>query len=362
MSSLIRTQKTDRLPGLDLLRLFAALAVVAFHWLYRGSVDGGYITVRYEAAAPLAEFGYLGVNLFFLISGYVISRTAEGRGTGDFFVARAARLYPGHVACMSLTFLVLLAAAHPSMPVSAAQWLANLTMVAPAFGQPFMDGVYWSIVLELVFYGWVALAIALGLFDRHAPRIVVGWLALAAFNEFWLQSPALRILAITEYAPLFAFGMMARHWRERERHPAIALVAVAAFLLSCTTLDVTRQWMLEAYGQAPAYPALLVANGVIHVLFLAALTLGNRLGNVGLWSVTYAIYLLHQYIGYVIIERAEPFIGKWPAAALAAAVIAGLSVLVWLLVERPGNRLIKRLGGLALAHVPGPAGLRRKSA
>ena len=66
-------------------------------------------------------------------------------------------------------------------------------MFAPALGQPFMDGVYWSIVLELVFYGWVTLALISGAFQRFKLELVTGWLAVIALNEIVLGSGALRM-------------------------------------------------------------------------------------------------------------------------------------------------------------------------
>lgn len=334
-----------RLPGLDALRLVAALAVVAFHWLYRGSVDGGYIDVRFDAGF-WAELGYLGVNLFFLISGYVIASSTRGRSMPAFALARFARLYPGHVACMTITFVVLWWAAIPTMPVSGTQWLANLTMFAPAFGQPFMDGVYWSIVLELIFYGWMALAVAAGILDRQGPRIVFIWLSICALNEFMIQSGSMRLLFLTEYGPLFAFGMIARHWREVEQSALVLLLGLAAFFLSCNTLAVTQNWMLVTYGQAPGFGTLLIANAAIHATFLAALAWGDRLGSARLWAnigaVTYAIYLLHQYVGYAILERAESLVGKWPALVLAGLVVVALSVTVATWIEKPAGQAIRR--------------------
>jgi peptidoglycan/LPS O-acetylase OafA/YrhL len=356
----------DRLPGLDLLRLVAALAVVAFHWLYRGAVGDGPLETLFPEVAPIAEFGYLGVNLFFLISGYVISRTVEGRDVGSFFVARVARLYPGHLACMTLTFIVLLLAADPAMPTSIAQWAANLTMVAPAFGQPFMDGVYWSIVVELAFYAWVALFVGVGLFDRHVPQIALAWLAVCAANELWLQNGALRLAFVTDYGPLFIFGMMMREWREKERSRQAVILMAAAFLLSCNQLTLTQQWMLHAYGRAVATPALIVANVAIHLALIAALRYGNRLGRWRLWAeigaLTYPIYLLHANIGYVVIDSLTPVVGRWPSIFLCGLLILLCSAVIWRLVERPCGRLIRQAGSRAMAWIVGRAEAQTKGA
>ena len=63
----------DRVPALDLLRLFAALAVVVFHYAYRGAAADGFTKVSLPALEPIAKYGWFGVELFFVISGFVIA-------------------------------------------------------------------------------------------------------------------------------------------------------------------------------------------------------------------------------------------------------------------------------------------------
>ena len=94
MSSLPEV-KQSHIATLDLLRLVAALAVVAFHYLFRGAAAGGYLAEGYPEAAPFAIYGYLGVNLFFLISGFVIAWSAQGRSWESFAVARFAQALSG---------------------------------------------------------------------------------------------------------------------------------------------------------------------------------------------------------------------------------------------------------------------------
>ena len=157
----------DRLAGLDLLRLFAALLVVAYHFLYRGSLGSEYTNVQFGLNDTLLRYGYYGINLFFLISGFVILWTAESKPWHRFLVARFARLWPAFIACVTITAGAALLYSKAPFQVGLDQWLANLTFVAPAFGQPFMDGVYWTIVLELVFYGWVALALMIKVLPKY---------------------------------------------------------------------------------------------------------------------------------------------------------------------------------------------------
>ena len=341
------TPAANRLATLDLLRVIAALAVVAFHYLFRGAAGAPLLDVAYPQAAPIAIYGYLGVNLFFLISGFVIAWSAEGRDGVSFGIARFTRIYPGFVACLLVTFLVLVAAGDPRLPATLPQLGANLFILSPALGQPFMDGVYWSIVLELVFYFWVALALLLGVFERWKLHLVAGWLVICVLNEFVLGSGALRLALVTEFGPWFAGGILLHHIHSRGFSVSAALLLAASFLLSFAMLPITAGWMDEAYGVAVPPAGLVIANIAVHGLLVGALLLNDRVPATPLLvtagALTYPLYLLHQNIGYVVIARLEPLVGKWPAAALALTGVLLASWCVWRFVEGPLRRPLARL-------------------
>ena len=117
--------------------------------------------------APVAQYGFLGVPIYFAISGFVIAYSAEGRTAVGFAIARFSRIYPTFVLCMTLTFAAtaLLGAGH--FEVTPAQWFGNLFIAAPLVGQPYVDTSYWSLAIEVIFYAWVTVFIAFGLFPRR---------------------------------------------------------------------------------------------------------------------------------------------------------------------------------------------------
>jgi peptidoglycan/LPS O-acetylase OafA/YrhL len=352
-----------RMASLDLLRLVAALSVLAFHYLFRGAASDSFLDAGYPSAAPIAIFGYLGVNLFFLISGFVIAWSAEGKSWRDFAVARFARLYPGYLVCMTATFAMLLLARDPRLPADLAGYIANLLMLAPALGHPFMDGVYWSIVLEIVFYGWIALLLMTGLFQRRRLPVIAAWLAISAANEFVLNSGALRMALLTEYAPFFAGGMLAQHLVAKGRSIEAMVLALAALLLSCDTLTVTRDWMQAHYGVSLSLAQLLGANIVIHTLFIAAVFLRRRIAPTPfimlLGGLTYPLYLLHQNVGYLALNALAPHLGRWLALALVTGAMLTAAWLVCRFVETPVRKPLIRVltaavdrAGSTLAGLP----------
>ncbi len=357
--------RRDRFATLDLLRLVAALAVLCFHYLYRGAAGEAYLDTAFPEAAPVAIYGYLGVHLFFLISGFVIAWSAEGRDWQSFAIARFARIYPGFLVCMAITFAVLWFAADPRLPASPAQFAANLLILSPALGQPFMDGVYWSIVLELVFYGWVALALILGIFDRWKLALVAGWLTLSALNEFFIGSGAVRMLFITEYAPWFASGILLQHLCKHGRSTEALLLAAASFLLSCNMLVPGQLWMLEHYGEAIALPNLLAANTALHLVAILAIRFRGAVPAtplvLALGGITYPLYLLHQHIGYVALNEMAPVFGRWAALALVIAAMLALSYSVWKYVERPARPAVIAALAAAMGRLRPPFARRARA-
>src|SRR5699024_7584332 len=83
-----------RVEIVDYYSLFAALSGVALHYLYIGVNNGKVDSIEHEPFAEIARWGYLGVDLFFVISGYAIIASVEGKDAQQFAVGRALRLYP----------------------------------------------------------------------------------------------------------------------------------------------------------------------------------------------------------------------------------------------------------------------------
>ncbi|MBZ9849990.1 acyltransferase [Mesorhizobium sp. CA14] len=336
---------TSRMTSLDLLRLIAALAVMLYHYLFRGAIAGN-LDVSYPAAAPYAIYGNLGVNLFFLISGFVIAWSAEGRTWQEFAVARFARLYPGFLVCMTVTFIFLMVAKDQRLPTNATTYIANLTMFARIFGRQSMDGVYWSIMIEILFYGWVAMLMLAGAFQRWKVPIVAAWLAVSASNEFLFGNTAIRILFITDYAPFFAGGILAEEMVARGRSPAALLLLAVAFLVSYKAMVLPQAWMQEHYGVSLSRAGLIIANTGIFGIFGAAILLGSAIEPsktvLMLGGLTYPLYLLHQYIGYISLNTLAPHVGKNAAFFIVSGGVLFASFLVWRFIETPVRKPLIR--------------------
>jgi peptidoglycan/LPS O-acetylase OafA/YrhL len=165
-SRLRAERSTDRVFEIDLLRFVAAVAVVFFHWSFRGAAADDRSTFSYPPLWPASQYGYLGVELFFMISGFVILMTASSGSLKRFVASRVARLYPAFWACCTITVVVVWLWGQPAAAVTLGQYLVNLTMLSDFVHVPSVDGAYWSLFVEIRFYAWVALLLAMGLLPR----------------------------------------------------------------------------------------------------------------------------------------------------------------------------------------------------
>lgn len=331
------TKFTQRIVLLDVLRLFAALLVLCFHWIFRGPATGDQAT-HILAANNIAMYGYIGVDWFFIISGFVIAWTAEGRTALQFALARFTRIYPAFVICMSLTFLATLYFQPQFTSAGILDWCANLIIFAPAIGSKLMDGAYWSIIIELIFYAWVFIFLLGGLFDKHRRALAIVWLTIALINQQLLHSGMLRIVAATEFAPWFIMGMMLHDMWKRSVGIVPLVILTVAFLASCMTLLDQLVGFAKDYGQSPSHAIVLIMNAVGLALVVACIQITPKRLTWERWAgfagaLSYPLYLLHQHLGYMLIDGLAPYYGAPLTLLLTFALVIGAAGLIAFFIE-----------------------------
>lgn len=319
-----------RLGELDALRGLAVLAVVGFHYTTQYAAQVGHR----EALGFGLPAGNYGVHLFFLISGFVIFMTLERtRSAADFVVSRFSRLFPAYWAAIAVTAAVVYTIGLPGQRLPLGDLLLNATMLQQVLGGEHLDGSYWTLQVELFFYvqmlGWYALGLL--------RWIIAGWLVLAiVYGESVQQhvhfSYAVRELLIVRHVPFFALGILFyRLWARADDRP---LLDVALMGLCLATIVLEGPLVL-------ALVALVCC--AIFTLFLGG-ALGWLASPVLAWlgGISYALYLLHQAIGFAVIHRLEAAGLASPLAVLlAVAVSMALATLLSPAIERPAMRAIR---------------------
>ncbi len=299
-----------RVNEIDLLRFFAALAVAFYHYAFRGYAANNLSIMPYPLLEPIAKYGFLGVELFFMISGFVILMTAASGSLKGFIVSRIVRLYPAFWACCTLTFVLILAIGAPRFFTNWHEYLVNMTLFSGFLGVPSIDGVYWSLFVEMRFYALVALVLIIRQI-HHAQFFLALWLAVAVIYEMF-NIHHLRDIFIVDYAAYFIAGSIFYLVWSRGLTVSRLLLLVGAWILA---LKISIESLVETNKHYNTIMNEWVVGGIISIFFIImALIALRKTGKFGQmqWitagALTYPFYLLHQKIGFMIFNLAYPTI------------------------------------------------------
>lgn len=341
-----------RLRLLDGLRLVAAISVLLFHFTSRASAAWGMPPWRvFPWLSAITGYGALGVQLFFMISGFVVLMSAWGRTSSAFVASRVGRLYPAYWFAVLVTGTMLFLA-RPPLPdvrweqVGAKGVLVNLTMVQQPFRIPHVDGVYWTLWEEAKFYLVVLILTAVGITARRVFWTAVIWPVLAVL-QLIVQVPVVGAFLNVNTAAYFSVGMLL-YLGYREGYAArivVALVfAMGLVLVSIVTFVVP---LFDRYVHVPLQPLVVLALCCVMVAAIILATT-TRLAAVN-WAwlstagaLTYPLYLLHDDWGLWLIGLLHPLVDP-PVLVVALLLLFCLvAYLVNQFVERPLGPVLRR--------------------
>jgi peptidoglycan/LPS O-acetylase OafA/YrhL len=343
---MIAGQETDgRYVFLDYLRALAAWLVVWDHLandlLHNlGKTFRPAELIHNNFTVPfgvIQDFGWFGVALFFLISGFIISDRAAVESTRKFVLRRILRIYP------MLAVAVVLSAAFlaPKAQVTVPNILLNLTLANYLMvPQVILVGVAWTLVIEVTFY----LLTAVTQFAKGSPHRIafnlavvalVVWKARAFGPQFFLFAAA------ASYLPILTMGQTIYWWLARRRLSApfgLAYLSVAY---------VVFLWGLRSMQPGFLAPdnSYLVSVGYALLLFVALLhmRLPERRIVRFLSDTSYSMYLLHGIVGFLVLSALVNRTPLFVAIGLAGAASLAGSYVTYRLVEKPSQRLARRL-------------------
>jgi peptidoglycan/LPS O-acetylase OafA/YrhL len=360
-----RFQNRERQPGLDLLRALAIIVVVAYHAALFG----------FKLPGRIDRFGWIGVDLFFVLSGYLIGGqllASLGRDQrvklGRFFTRRALRIMPAYFAVLAIYFLLPSWREYPEMSQPLWKFLLSVQNIALQGGTAFSHA--WSLAVEDQFY--LALPFFLLFLYRRSHAailvpslIVIGGIALRGFLaaqnpsvvgsgvsfrgfQAWIYYPTWTRLDplvlgvalaavekfrptwwkwLTDHAPLFWF-------------PGLGFIAYALYLGETDNLTISAcvwQFPLIAVGMA----ALLICAVSPRLPLCRAAIPGAAF----IATIAYSAYLIQK----LVINGVEKFCTNYHIDLTSVPALLGVELsvyvaatLLFLLVERPFLQLRKR--------------------
>lgn len=340
-----RDRSGSRLYALDGLRFCAALAVVLYHLTARfnAGIDG-MPTEAFPGLSAWTRWGSVGVQLFFVISGFVILLTAWRADLPSFAASRVSRLMPAYWVSVLLNALVFgviwrtgYAVANGGAEISSLQVLVNLTMVQSAVGQADVTTSYWTLWPELLFYLGVAVMIRRGITANRVLGIAVCWPLLGLVAR---QVPMLETLMVTQWSPFFAGGM-ALFLIYRGGHAVLPWLVVGfnTVVGAVTVIDFQARVMPIGTGM-DSDPRIAGVLGVLCFGAVALVTVTPLARTGGRWlawagALTYPLYLMHEAVGWSLLRVLIGRIGPWAALGVAVGVALVLAALIHLVVEQP---------------------------
>ncbi|MFF3845067.1 acyltransferase family protein [Streptomyces sp. NPDC002328] len=350
----VRPRAESRLRALDGLRLLAALMVCFYHYAGKnGEVAQSWNQspgVKFPTLSQFATYGSLGVQFFFVISGFVICMSSWGRGLGDFFRSRVARLYPAYWAAIVLVTAAGLILPVVSAPLRSDELLLNFTMLQQPMGAHRVLGVDWTLWVEVRFYALFALCVVWrGVTYRRVVLFCCLWTLAGVFARV-ADTPLTDELVMRDHAPYF-IGGLALYLIHRFGSDLLLWGIVAMSFLLGQRYSVTALWHPDMTGDFQRNPYVIQAIAFLAFAAVAAVALGWTGRANWRWltvagALTYPFYLIHEHLGWFFIRVLYRDAGLNPYVVFALTILAMLSI-AWLLhryVEKPfGPRLKKSL-------------------
>ena len=319
---------------LDFLRFFSAIAVFFHH-------------------SFLFHFGRLGIYLFFMISGFVIYFSLN-KGIKEYIIGRFLRLYPIFWVCATITFVVTVIY---NNNISIKNYLIGLLMFNNGHMETMIDGSYWTLTFELLFYFYIGVFVLL-FSKKYLTWFYTTWLLVSFFSFYFAldQLFFFKLLSV-RFAPYFIFGGMLALVIDRWE-----ISAIRHKLLYSTVL--IGSWLMPVYvssklqGQKETitnftgsfdHNELVIVLALFPIMFLGVFlskfdfAKNKRFAKIAfiLGGITYPLYLLHWKIGETITSHFGHHYGTMSYFSIGIAVLIFIVALVLSLYDIKLRKFLK---------------------
>ena len=320
----------NRVEILDLLRFLSALSVVFYHFLYRGWKTDNLSDLNFNFYDGIFKYGYLGVQVFFIISGFVIYLSIEKRSLKKFFISRFTRLYPTFWLCLTITLLFIYFLDDGRFYIGFINSALNYLMFSKLVGVPFADGAYWTLIYELCFYFWVFVSLFFKK-DRLLELLTIfsifSLLLLYFESDFFFS-----VFWGGYFIGYFLLGcIFFKIYRNNfcKVHIVYLTIAVAlCFLQANMQVEVKN---VNPGVRLELNVVYVILSSVFIFFFLISKGCFRFLNLRIFWHLgvmTYPCYLLHQNVGYIIFNKYGDLVSPFILLSIFVALLLFFSYLI----------------------------------
>ena len=333
--------KKTRYEELDALRGCAALMVVLFFFsLYRPEAHFGF------------QLGTTGVDLFFLISGFVILMSIENvQKAGHFVINRVSRLYPTYWASVTFTSLILLIANFYSsniINITLIEYIGNMTMFQFYLGIQDIDAPYWTMIIEMLFYIFILVIYTCGGLN-HIIKIgffsMLGIILIIYISDYnSIAKKIFEIVPLLQFWPLFFAGILFKKIINKSKFYRNYYALIFLCLL-CQILLFKHSGRSSNFINIWEYSGMLILYFSLFLLFVnGSLKFIVNKTSLFLGKISFALYLTHQMIsvGFIIPILCNKLnLNFWLAALIALLISIALSTFLTYFIEIPLSKGLK---------------------
>lgn len=326
-----------RLNALDLVRFLAALSVVMYHYTARTASNSPEILV------DVTKFGYLGVPLFFIISGYVISISANNRSAFEFAISRFVRLYPTF--WISIAFTIIVTTCVGINNYSVGQILANLMMLNDYLGFENIDGVYWTLQAELKFYACIFLLLLFGIFKKNKIWLSI-WLILTMLHLITGQPFCMGWFISPSYSSFFIGGVVFYLIQKNGVNNYNIFVLFSSIIISSYQgFNQTSGFLKNPtiVDQSISVVIIWCFFSIFYLLVTEKVKMSNSKYLVTIGGITYPLYLIHSVAGKAIIDHYRKVYPEGIIVTIVIVAILLFSYFIYITDKKFSSNLKEKL-------------------
>jgi peptidoglycan/LPS O-acetylase OafA/YrhL len=357
-------------PGLDIIRFIAALMVALFHLSYHSWLGAGpqQSTQMGDSLRDIGQFftsGYVGVDTFFVLSGFVIAFSAHGKNAPSFLRSRIIRLYPAAWICATITLLTVFGSAGWE-----GRYIRSLSLWPAG---PWVDQVYWTLAVEITFYALVFFLLAL---VGSKYLVALGYFIGGISSGFWLARSVdfvsgRHLSEVFSYLEVeignlltsgcyFALGIMLWSFTIDGYRKKRILMALLCLVAGIIATEASARYRFISLGSPHRDLIVVPLVWLLSVFCIAASAHWNQrlsagfsrlpLRSIGL--ATYPLYLVHEVFGEAVMRTSVAYLGAKGAFALAMLLVLFVAWAVVKLEWYPRQLIIRLFEALSTVRLP----------